>query len=256
MEDLENSGHPQQPPDPLQFLKQFTDARIAIGRAGHSIPAKESLAFKLAHAHARDAVYAMLDVDLITTQLEAFNLPIVTLQSKVSDRIQYLQRPDHGRRLNDQAMAQLNNEITGKDVVICIADGLSAVAIHHNIKPVLDLLIPLLLQLNYTLAPLCLIHQGRVAIADDVGESLLTSFSIIFIGERPGLSAADSMSAYLTYHPKQGLTDDARNCISNIRPGGLSPEFAVRKIIYLMEEAFRRKLSGIALKDNEGFKLT
>jgi len=255
MEDLEKASSTDQP-DPLQFLKQFTDARIAIGRAGHSIPAKESLAFKLAHAHARDAVYAMLDVDLITTQLYELNLPVITLQSKVHDRIQYLQRPDLGRRLNDQAATQLKNEITGKDLVICIADGLSAVAIHQNIKPVIDLLIPTLLDLKYTLGPVCLINQGRVAVADDVGENLLASYSIIFIGERPGLSAADSMSAYLTYHPRQGLTDDARNCISNIRPGGLSPELAVRKIVYLIEESFRRKLSGVSLKDNEGFKLT
>jgi ethanolamine ammonia-lyase small subunit len=254
MDNIEESNDTTK--DPLNFLKHFTDARVAIGRAGISIPYKKSLDFKLAHAHARDAVYSELDTDLLSRILHSFQLQILYLQSKVSDRAQYLQRPDLGRQLNENAKRQLTNQITGKDVVICIADGLSANAIHQNIKPLLDLLIPALLRSNYTLAPLCLIQQGRVAIADDIGQNLQAGFSIILIGERPGLSAADSMSAYLTYRPCQGLTDDARNCISNIRVGGLSPELAVKKIIYLIQESFRLKLSGVSLKDNEGYNLT
>jgi ethanolamine ammonia-lyase small subunit len=136
--------------------------------------------------------------------------------------------------------------------VIIIADGLSATAVNQNISGLLALLIPKLLSVKLKLAPLCLVQQGRVAISDYIGYGLRAKLSLILIGERPGLSAADSMGAYLTYSPVPGLTDESRNCISNIRPAGLNYYFAADKIFYLIQEAFKRKLSGINLKDNAG----
>jgi len=239
--------------DPLSALKEFTAARIAIGRTGASIPLKQSLEFKLAHAHARDAVYSELDIDKLLAELKQFELPVLHLHSQAAYREQYLQRPDLGRQLNEESISQLNDHmITGFDVVIIIADGLSAAAVNSNATGLLKILIPQLQSAGLKLAPLCLVKQGRVAVADDIGSQLKTKLSLMLIGERPGLSSADSMGAYLTFDPHPGLTDESRNCISNIRPHGLTFKPAAKKIFYLIQEAFKRKLSGVALKDNAG----
>jgi len=238
--------------DPLIFLKEFTAARIAIGRVGASIPLKQSLEFKLAHAHARDAVYSALDTDRLMTSLIIFDLPILHLHSKAASRNKYLKRPDHGRQLNEESAELLKDYSTGKDVAIIIADGLSATAVNENTFGLLESLIPMLIAAKLTIGPLCLVEQGRVAIGDDIAHFLNAKLSLLLIGERPGLSSADSMGAYLTYKPKPGLTDEARNCISNIRPQGLTNKPAADKIFYLVNEAFKRKLSGVGLKDNAG----
>lgn len=234
------------------FLKKFTDARIALGHTGVSIPFKQSLEFKLAHAHARDAVYSSVNKDTLQQQLREFGLEVLEIHSRARDRNQYLQRPDLGRQLDDKSTMLLDHQMTGFDISICIADGLSALAINENAVQLLKLLIPKLLQSNFHLAPICLIKQGRVAIADPIGQHLKAKLTIILIGERPGLSAADSMGIYLTYQPKPGLTDDSRNCISNIRSTGLTAENAAGKASYLINEAFQNQLSGVLLKDNEG----
>jgi ethanolamine ammonia-lyase small subunit len=239
-------------PDPLSFLKAFTRARIAIGSVGTSIPTKQSLQFKLAHAHARDAVYSAMDTEELADILMQFNLPVLQLHSRAESRAQYLQRPDMGRLLDEYSINRLTDQITGDDVVIIIADGLSALAIHENVLALLQLLIPKLLAAKLKIGPLCLVQQGRVAIGDPIADALNARLSIVLIGERPGLSAADSMGAYLTYNPKPGLKDNSRNCISNIRPCGLDHAAAADKIFYLVQEAFKRKLSGVELKDNEG----
>jgi ethanolamine ammonia-lyase small subunit len=238
--------------DPLAYLREFTAARIAIGSVGNSIPLKQSLEFKLAHAHARDAVYSVLDIEGLLNNLKVFNLPILRLHSKATGRHKYLKRPDHGRQLNEESAAQLKDYRTDADIVIIIADGLSATAVNENAFGLLEMLIPMLSAAKLKLAPLCLVEQGRVAIGDDIGHGLNARFSILLIGERPGLSSADSMGAYLTYNPQPGLTDESRNCISNIRPQGLTNKPAADKIFYLINEAFKRKLSGIGLKDNAG----
>jgi ethanolamine ammonia-lyase small subunit len=239
--------------DPLSALKEFTAARIAIGRTGASIPLKQSLEFKLAHAHARDAVYSELDIDKLSAEIKQFELPVLQLHSQAAYREQYLQRPDLGRLLNEESISQLNDHmVAGFDVVIIIADGLSAAAVNSNAIGLLKILIPQLQAAGLKLAPICLVKQGRVAVADDIGSHLKTKLSLMLIGERPGLSSADSMGAYLTFDPRPGLTDESRNCISNIRPHGLTLKPAAKKIFYLIQEAFKRKLSGVALKDNAG----
>jgi ethanolamine ammonia-lyase small subunit len=234
-------------------LREFTAARIAIGRTGNSIPMGELLQFRLAHAHARDAVYSELDLDGITASIKQFNIPIFYLQSKAHNRAKYLKRPDYGRTLNEDSTALLTT-YSGleTDVAIIITDGLSAMAVNQFAFDVLQLLIPKLLSAGLKLAPLSLVEQGRVAVADEIGYAFNTRLSLILIGERPGLSSPDSMGAYLTYQPKHGLTDESRNCISNIRPDGLHPAAAADKIFYLVTEALKRKLTGVDLKDNHG----
>jgi ethanolamine ammonia-lyase small subunit len=240
------------PNDDLNPLKEFTAARIGIGRTGTSIPTKQSLEFNLAHAHARDAVYSALYVQKLADGFNEFNLPVLNLHSKAGNRMQYLQNPNLGRQLSEASAEELKNNSSAFDVVIIMADGLSAAAINENALALLQLLLPLLSSAKLKLAPMILVEQGRVAIGDEVAHLLNAKISVILIGERPGLSAADSMGAYLTYNPKPGLTDEARNCISNIRPQGLNFKTAADKIFYLIQEAMRLKLSGIALKDNQG----
>lgn len=244
--------HKPNPDEPLSFLKEFTQARIALGSTGSSIPIKPSLEFKLAHAHARDAVYSVMDTEALADELEQFHLPVLQLHSRATGREQYLQRPDLGRLLDELSVNRLADQIANDGIVLILADGLSATAINQNALDLLKLLIPKLQAAKLKLAPLCLVEQGRVAIADGIAAELGASLSVILIGERPGLSSADSMGAYLTYMPKPGLTDDSRNCISNIRPEGLPIAQAADKLFYLIQESLNRKLSGVALKDNEG----
>jgi ethanolamine ammonia-lyase small subunit len=233
-------------------LKAFTNARIALGRTGTAIPLKEVLQFKLAFAHAKDAVYSALNKEVLIEQLKVFNLPIYSLNSKAINREMYLQRPDFGRLLNMESINLLkeNKGAIKYDVAIIIADGLSAIAMNKHAFPVVELLINELKRLNYSIAPITIVEQGRVAIGDETGYYLNAQMSVVLIGERPGLTSPDSMGAYLTYNPKLGLTDERRNCVSNIRPEGLVYEFAAQKILYLIQESLRLKLSGVELKDN------
>lgn len=238
--------------DPWDALKQFTAARIALGRAGTSIPLKKELEFKLAHAHARDAVYTSLDIDYLDNALAHFSTKLLHLHSMASNRQEYLQRPDLGRQLDDPSIKRIAHLYPPSDINIILADGLSAGSINHQAIELLDCLIPLLREMKYTLTPVCLVEQARVAIGDQIGYQLKARLSIVLIGERPGLSAAESIGAYLTYNPKPGLTDESRNCVSNIRNHGLSPNLAAEKIFYLVQESLRRGLSGVDLKDNAG----
>jgi ethanolamine ammonia-lyase small subunit len=235
--------------DSWESLKAFTAARIAMGRVGSSIPLKQSLDFQLAHAHARDAVYSVLNVDTLMEGIKTFGLPRLKLHSRAENRQQYLQRPDYGRLLDDVSTQLISESAYPCDVCIIIADGLSATAINDNAVPLLEALLPML---NYKIAPICLAEQARVALGDPIAHGLQAKLCIMLIGERPGLSSADSIGAYLTYNPQPGLTDEVRNCISNIRPGGLPFNIAAQKISYLVHEAFRLQLSGVALKDNAG----
>jgi ethanolamine ammonia-lyase small subunit len=237
--------------DTWESLKIHTSARIALGKTGNAQPLEAVLAFKLAHAHARDAVYSELNEAQLLNDLAAFNLPILSLQSRADNRQTYLQRPDFGRRLNPITAQRLQATDTPQsDVVLILADGLSATAINVHALPLLKILIPLLQNADFKIAPLSIVQQGRVAISDEIGFLLNAKCAVILIGERPGLSSPDSLGAYLTYQPSIGLTDERRNCISNIREEGLSYREAAEKIFYLINESFRMQYSGVDLKDN------
>jgi ethanolamine ammonia-lyase small subunit len=237
--------------DPWKNLRAFTAARIALGRTGNAIPLAESLAFKLAHAHARDAVYSKLESEKLQEDLAVFGLPTYWIHSQAPDRAAYLQRPDWGRRLHPDSVSILpTKQDQSYDLALIVADGLSATAVNTHVFSLLQLLIPRLQERGFQLAPLVLVEQGRVAIADEIGYLLQAKASVILIGERPGLSSPDSMGAYLTFEPKIGRTDESRNCLSNIRPEGLSFKMATEKLLYLIQAAFRLQLSGVALKDD------
>lgn len=241
-------------PNPWQLLREFTSARIALGRAGGSLPTAPMLEFQLAHARARDAVHLPLDSAAIEARLGAMGLESLRVHSAVPSRESYLKRPDLGRRLDASSRALLQACAEGVaqdfDAVFVIADGLSALAVHSGAVGVLALAHAALAERGWRLAPVVIAAQSRVALGDEIGELLRAGQVAIIIGERPGLSSADSLGIYLTHAPRVGRTDAERNCISNIRTdGGLGCTQAAHKLVYLMTEARRRQLTGVALKD-------
>jgi ethanolamine ammonia-lyase small subunit len=236
--------------DPWVGLKKFTAARIALGRSGTSVPLREALAFRLAHAHARDAVYSVLEAEHLLAGLAELGVTSEQIKSQAKDRQEYLQRPDLGRRVDEKSSTQLAEAPgEGCDVVIVLADGLSATAINDHALPLLRLLLPQLREAGFRVGPVAVAEQARVALGDEVGHLLQAKLVLMLIGERPGLSSPNSLGAYLTYGPKIGLTDEVRNCVSNIRPEGLAYPAAAAKVFYLINEALQRKLSGVGLKD-------
>ena len=241
--------------NPWSKLRSFTDARIALGRAGTSIPTHHWLEFQLAHAQAQDAVHSQLDSDDFAQQMiqQLGIAEPLLLHSQAQDRAEYLQRPDLGRHLDapsiDTVTQYMSQQQSTNDLAIVIADGLSCKAIEENAIPFLAKLLPELPQ-EWRIAPLCLVEQGRVAIGDHIGELLNAKLVLVLIGERPGLSSPDSLGLYLTWAPEVGLTDASRNCISNVRPAGLSYSDAVTKSLYLLLEARRLQLSGVNLKED------
>lgn len=224
--------------NPWTQLRELTAARIALGRAGHSLPTGAMLAFQLAHAKARDAVHRSLDVTAFAS------LDPIVLHSAAPDRAAYLRRPDLGRRLDHPSASRIP---PGEwDAALIVADGLSATAVHHHAIPLIEALWPLIE--GWRIAPVCVVEQGRVAIGDEIGERLGAKLAVVLIGERPGLSSPDSLGTYLTWLPRVGRTDAERNCVSNIRTEGLDPEPAARRIAMLMHAARDRQLTGVHLK--------
>lgn len=237
--------------DPARSLRRFTDARVALGRSGTSLPTAAHLAFLHDHARARDAVWSAADMEGLANALHAAGLASITIDSAAPDRATYLRRPDLGRRLGDGARTTLQqNGVSGHPLIgIIIADGLSALAVDLNAAPITIGLIRTLTADGHPLAPVILARQGRVAIGDAVGEVLGLDLAVVLIGERPGLSAADSLGCYITWQPRPGTADAARNCVSNIRLGGLLPELAVAVIANLVRRIVAHRISGVALPD-------
>jgi ethanolamine ammonia-lyase small subunit len=230
----------------MKSLREFTPARVDLGRTGHSLPTSELLDFQLAHARARDAVHLPLDVRSMILELKQKNIPCVALASEANDRFTYLHRPDLGRRLNSESRERLAPLKSDYDAAFVIADGLSALAVHRHAVPLLELVHS---KLDWNIAPVTIVELGRVAIGDEIGELLGARLAVILIGERPGLSSPDSLGIYLTWQPRPGRTDAERNCISNIRTEGLSYDLAANKLLFLMNESRRLKLSGVHLKE-------
>lgn len=231
-------------------LRAFTDARIALGRTGSSLPTQELLKFGLAHAQARDAVHQPFDSDTLGGALQDQGWQTLTVHSQAIDRTAYLSRPDLGRRLAaDSRSLLLGLPDKPVDLLLVVADGLSSKAVHRQALPLLQALRPYLELLGLSLAPLVLAHQSRVALGDDIGECLRARAVAMLIGERPGLSSPDSLGIYLTWGPNTQRRESERNCISNVRPEGLDYPQAAFKLAWLLEQAFQRRLTGIAMKD-------
>lgn len=262
---------------PWETLKSFTDARLALGRAGVSQPTNAHLAFQLAHAQARDAVHLPLDASGVAASLESLGLTTLLLHSQATDRATYLQRPDLGRRLDALSLKTLAHWRTAShlsgsagnstgapqfDLAFVVVDGLSSLAIHQNATPLLSTLLPHLqadTTQTWSIAPVAVVEQGRVAIGDEVGAQLRANIVVVLVGERPGLSSPDSMGIYITWAPQVGKMDAARNCISNVRPAGLTVTAAAKTLHQLLTQARLKQLTGVGLKDevdHHGAELT
>jgi ethanolamine ammonia-lyase small subunit len=236
----------------LDQLQALTPARIGLERAGASLTTRDVLKFDRDHALARDAVHLPFDAKRIIRRLQARHLTTLAVHSAALDRATYLQRPDLGRRLDERSRKRLQDaRLAGQegfDLGIVVADGLSTRAIHTNAVAFLDDFLAMASERGWRCAPIIIASQARVAIADEIGEMLRARLSVILIGERPGLSASDSMGIYVTYRPHRGRTDAERNCISNIRPDGLRPPEAAGQLARLITMAFRLELTGVHLK--------
>ena len=233
-------------------LRRFTHARIALGRAGSSLPTTPLLEFNLAHAQARDAVHQPLDTEALHAALREAGFETLDVTSAAPDRAHYLRRPDLGRLLSDESAAHLADYASSMngtpDVVYVVADGLSAYAAARHALPLLRALSAQLE--GWHVGPVVVARQARVALGDGIGERLRARMIVMLIGERPGLSSPDSLGLYLTYGPRIGRSDAERNCISNVRPEGLRYETAAFKLHYLMTQARRLSLTGVGLKDD------
>jgi ethanolamine ammonia-lyase small subunit len=238
-------------PDQWEALQSVTAARIALGRAGGSLPTDAWLNFKSAHAAARDAVHYDFDAEQLAAEIGTLVGRVVIVDSAAQDRRTFLLRPDLGRRLDERSRYALQQMPAGTDhdLAIIISDGLSALAVHRHARPLLEVLLPKLNGDGWRLAPTVVARFGRVALEDEVGQLLGARLALILIGESPGLGSPDSLGAYLVYGPRAGTTDADRNCVSNIRTEGLTHAAAADTIHYLLSEARRRRLSGVQLKD-------
>jgi ethanolamine ammonia-lyase small subunit len=203
------------------------------------------LDFQLAHARARDAVYAPLDVEAIAREVN----PALIVRSAATDRVTYLRRPDFGRMLDANSRDRLRHEARpecGWDAVFVVADGLSSIGVQQSAPQLLRFCRDRLK--DWSLAPVVIATQARVALGDEIGELIGAHLCVVLIGERPGLTVANSLGVYLTWDPRVGRRDAERNCVSNVHPDGLSCRGAAEIVTWLMTEARRRKLSGVELK--------
>jgi ethanolamine ammonia-lyase small subunit len=234
-----------------QALWRWTPARVALGRAGGSLPTAALLDFRLAHARARDALSRPLDEERLVQSMEAVSgEPILRLHSAAANFDEFLLRPDLGRQLSPESIEHLKSCAgSAADLALLVSEGLSTLAVETHGVAVLHELLPLLRAEGWRLAPVCLVRHGRVAMQDHVGELLGARLALILLGERPGLISPDSLGAYLVHRPRCGNTDAHRNCVSNINAHGLSAAQATAKLHWLLTEARRRQLSGVELKD-------
>jgi ethanolamine ammonia-lyase small subunit len=235
-------------PGPWDALRRLTAARIGLKRSGASLATAPLLAFQLAHARARDAVHEALDHARLEHDLASLGLPILTVASQANDRAQFLMRPDLGRQLSAEAECMLAAKKGSYDIAFVVSDGLSAGAAQRHAAPLLAEIIPVLK--DWHIAPLVIVRLGRVGAGDAVAAALNATSVVILLGERPGLTAPDSLGGYLTWKPRPDTTEAERNCVSNIRPEGVRYADAGRTIVHLLRAMRAGGVSGIALKDD------
>jgi len=227
-------------------LTDYTNARVGLGITGESLPTTAQLNFRLAHAQARDAVHFPLNAAALANEMSHCSWKATVLQSAAENRAEYLRNPDKGRRLSHASAAAVRQQVASGSTAIIVADGLSALAVHRHA-------VPLLKEISFdTNHSFWIVQQGRVAIGDQIGELVKADLAIVILGERPGLSTPDSLGIYVTWAPHVGRNDAERNCISNIHGHGLSYAEAAHKLAFLVNEARKRKLTGVTLKETAG----
>jgi ethanolamine ammonia-lyase small subunit len=244
------------PGRPLRDLKGLTPARVGLGRTGASMPTTALLEFTLDHARARDAVHAVFDVPAMMVGLGDLGLEAIDVSSRVTSRKDYLRRPDLGRMLDPASQQALASCNAGPHrLAIVIGDGLSPTAVNVHAIELVRRLVPRLAADGIEIGDAVIASGARVALGDEIGAILRARMVVMLIGERPGLSASDSLGAYLTFAPRPGLTDAERNCVSNIHGAGLGYDEAAFRIAWLVREGLARETTGVALKDESGAQM-
>jgi ethanolamine ammonia-lyase small subunit len=242
-------------PRSLRDLRHLTPARVGLGRSGGSLPTQALLEFTLDHARARDAVHSAFDAASIAAGFSAIGLHALQVSSLAGNRTDYLKRPDLGRKLDERSQILLANDRDDpSDLAIVVGDGLSPAAVNAHAVELVRSLVSRLDEI--AIAPVIIASGARVALGDEIGALLGARMVVMLIGERPGLSAPDSLGAYLTFAPETGRTDAMRNCVSNIHGSGLSYDEAAFRIAWLIREGLRRQVTGVALKDESGLQLS
>ena len=248
-----NGEPPASRPDSWAELTQFTGARIALGRAGASWRTQTLLNFRLAHAQARDAVGRPFDADNVEPQLRQLGCETARLSTEAKSRALFLQRPDLGRKLSEESrrfLTQNSSAWAGRHLAVLVSDGLSSLAAETQAAPLLAELLPLLARAGWTTCPIFIVPYARVKLQDEIGMLLKARFALALLGERPGLGSPDSLGAYFTFEPGPNRTDADRNCVSNIRPQGLPPEAAAKKLAQLLLLSEEQRCSGVHLKES------
>jgi ethanolamine ammonia-lyase small subunit len=246
---------PAPPSLSLEALRELTPARVGLGRSGASMPTDALLAFTLDHARARDAVHTAFDTPHLVAGLAGLGLQVSEVSSQAGNRRDYLRRPDLGRMLDPDSRRALELQDGANELVIVIGDGLSPAAVNVHAVELVRHLVPRLTEAGIPFGSAVVATGARVALGDEIGAMLGARMVAMLIGERPGLSAPDSLGAYLTFAPRIGLTDEKRNCVSNIHAAGLSNDEAAFKIAWLVREGIARGVTGVALKDESGTAL-
>jgi ethanolamine ammonia-lyase small subunit len=238
--------------------RRYTQARIGLAHKGAALATKDWLSFSFDHAQAIDAIAISWDLAKQSEELKACGFHAELLSTLVKDRQEFLLRPDLGKKLSKESKKYLksltaHHDNKAESIFIIATNGLSSLALNNHLAKFLLAFFPLCKEAGLTLFKNCifLAANGRVGLIDDIGATVKPTIAIILIGERPGLSSPDSLAAYITFKPKIGRSDAERNCISNIRPPhGLSYEQASAKLIFLLKESLRLRVSGVSLKDD------
>ena len=237
--------------DPWNFLREYTHARIALGRAGYSVPTREILDFRMAHSRARDSVWSELDVEKLHEDLDLASLKFVDVCSKCTNKKEFLLNPSLGRLLDphsSRALQDMSLSSESPDVALIIADGLSANGIHTNAPMFVREFLAAIKSTSLRMAPIVIAKYARVALGDDIAGNLNARSTVLLIGERPGLASSNSLSVYFTFNPHIGRTDADRNCISNIHSSGIQPAVAAQMAIFLAQTSLQKQLGGVNLK--------
>lgn len=236
-------AHPEDE-EALKRMMRLTTARIGVGRSGPRLKTKTLLTLRADHAAARDAVMTDVDKDLLS------RLNLFSVQTCCRDKNEYLTRPDLGRRLSKEGVAAVKQQcVKTPDVQICVSDGLSSTAINANIENIMPILTEGLKEKGLTVGTPFFVKYGRVGVEDEIAELVGAKVVCIFVGERPGLGSAESMSAYLAYNARIGMPEARRTVVSNIHKDGINAVEAGAYMIDLIEKIYKNKASGIELKN-------
>jgi len=240
-------------PKLFEQIRLRTPARLLSGRSGAAYRTETQLQLRTAHAAARDAVRAELDLQSHIGLKLGVRFGLFEVCSQARSKDEYLLRPDLGRRFNEQSRAEICARCSANpDFQIVIGDGLSVTAVAAQVPFLLPVLAERAEARGWSLGQPFVVRHCRVGIMNEVGELLRPRVLVLLIGERPGLATAESLSAYMAYEPGAKHTDADRNLISNVHARGVTAVEAADRILDLAQRMSRAGRSGVGLEKLSG----